>query len=135
LKIRVADATPVIRKSASVRVPVRKLAMLVVSGVTARMAGMVGTGCRRQEWHEKQRKQYCHDTHAIHGDPLALMDAGRSALAVASLVGEGRLQFTFLEALRLTAHNKESSCVPGAMAREWAGTGAKYPVGTLITGL
>jgi hypothetical protein len=58
LKIRVADTTPVIRKSASVRVPVRKLVMLVVSGVTARMAGMVGIGCRRQEWHEKQRKQY-----------------------------------------------------------------------------
>jgi hypothetical protein len=87
--------------------------MLVVSGVTARMAGMVGIGCRRQEWHEKQRKQYCHDPHAIHGDPLALMDAGRSALAVASLVGEGRLQITFLEALPLTAHNKESSCAPG----------------------
>src|SRR5262249_16138221 len=71
-----------------------------------------------QEWHEKQRKQYCHDTHAIHGDPLALMDAGRSALAVASLVGEDRLQITFLEALRLTAHNKESSCARGARAPE-----------------
>src|SRR5262249_5256344 len=73
LKIRVADTTPVIRKSASVRVPVRKLAMLVVSGVTARMAGMGGIGGRRQERREKQRQKYCHDTHAIHGDPLALM--------------------------------------------------------------
>jgi hypothetical protein len=98
--------------------------MLVVSGVAARMAGI---GCRRQEWHEEQRKQYCHDTHAIHGDPLALMDRGRSCHR--SLAGEDRLQIAFLKALRLNGGQQGKFLFSRPYRpREWAGTGAKYLV-------